>query len=261
MRRSLNTFDIDLKRRVSRGKGTRCCGRRGEGEHRRCAAGGELADVQPAAADGPVIRASFRTRSRLKPRHLSRPVVTASAHQLHGLQSGAQRAPDVDAIGQANLLDGFHSRAADAFARRGGFQPFRVYHHHQFRNALLCAVYRQSRFRAGKVPNGQRSRVPAYVRCTNFFFDISAFYNHYHDLFSEDITGGVVYEATPAPAASSGCRPSSAMTTPPGATTGFGRLLPEWRLNSYRRVRVIPLTVAHRFEARFRERRRLRTAL
>ena len=34
----------------------------------------------------------------------------------------------------------------------------------------------------------------------NFYLDLTGFYNHYHDLFSEEITGGTYLEDDPAPA-------------------------------------------------------------
>jgi iron complex outermembrane receptor protein len=66
------------------------------------------------------------------------------------------------------------------------------------------------------------------------YLDIATFYNHYHDLFDEEITGPVFLEATPAPAHL--LLPAQFRNGLRGATEG-GEIAPEWRPTSYWRVR------------------------
>lgn len=68
----------------------------------------------------------------------------------------------------------------------------------------------------------------------NVFIDISTFYNHYHDLFSEDITGPTFFETTPAPAHF--LLPAQFRNDLLGATTGV-EVAPEWRPTSFWRLR------------------------
>ncbi len=68
----------------------------------------------------------------------------------------------------------------------------------------------------------------------NVFVDVSTFYNHYHDLFSEDITGATFFESTPAPAHF--LLPAQFRNDLLGATTGV-EIAPEWRPASFWRLR------------------------
>jgi iron complex outermembrane receptor protein len=75
----------------------------------------------------------------------------------------------------------------------------------------------------------------------NVYLDLAGFFNHYHDLFSEDITGGFSVQTTlpfPAPAV-----PPSYVLLPAqfqnglyGATYG-GEIAPEWRPTKFWRLR------------------------
>jgi iron complex outermembrane receptor protein len=75
----------------------------------------------------------------------------------------------------------------------------------------------------------------------NLYLDLAGFFNHYHDLFSEDITGGFSIQTTlpyPAPAA-----PATYLLLPAqfqndlyGATYG-GEIAPEWRPTKFWRLR------------------------
>jgi iron complex outermembrane receptor protein len=69
----------------------------------------------------------------------------------------------------------------------------------------------------------------------NVYFDLATFYNHYHDLFSEDITGGFFLESTPAPAHL--LLPAQFGNGLRGATEGF-EIAPEWRPKSFWRLRA-----------------------
>ena len=60
----------------------------------------------------------------------------------------------------------------------------------------------------------------------DFLFDLSAFFNHYHDLFSQDITGSPFLETSPAPAHL--LLPAQFRNDLLGATTGV-EIAPEWR--------------------------------
>jgi iron complex outermembrane receptor protein len=68
----------------------------------------------------------------------------------------------------------------------------------------------------------------------NVFVDVATFYNHYHDLFSEDITGPTYFETTPAPAHF--LLPAQFRNDLLGATTGV-EIAPEWRPASFWRLR------------------------
>ena len=68
----------------------------------------------------------------------------------------------------------------------------------------------------------------------NLYIDVAAFFNHYHDLFSEDITGSPSLESTPAPAHF--LLPAQFRNDLLGATTG-GEIAPEWRPTSNWRLR------------------------
>jgi iron complex outermembrane receptor protein len=66
------------------------------------------------------------------------------------------------------------------------------------------------------------------------FIDTTAFYNHYHDLFSEDITGPIFFEETPAPAHY--LLPAQFGNGLLGNTKGI-EVAPEWRPTSWWRLR------------------------
>jgi iron complex outermembrane recepter protein len=66
------------------------------------------------------------------------------------------------------------------------------------------------------------------------YVDFTAFFNHYHDLFSEDIIGSTFLEATPAPAHF--LLPAEFGNGLLGSTTG-GEIAPEWRPTSFWRLR------------------------
>jgi iron complex outermembrane receptor protein len=68
----------------------------------------------------------------------------------------------------------------------------------------------------------------------NFFVDVSTFYNHYRDLFSQDITGAPFLEASPAPAHF--LLPAQFGNGLYGQTKGF-EISPEWRPASIWRLR------------------------
>jgi iron complex outermembrane receptor protein len=68
----------------------------------------------------------------------------------------------------------------------------------------------------------------------NIFLDLSTFYNHYHDLFSEDITGATYLESSPAPAHF--LLPAQFRNDLLGATTGV-EIAPEWRPTAFWRLR------------------------
>ena len=69
----------------------------------------------------------------------------------------------------------------------------------------------------------------------NVYFDLATFYNRYHDLFSEDITGGFFLESTPAPAHL--LLPAQFGNGLYGSTEGF-EIAPEWRPKSFWRLRA-----------------------
>lgn len=66
------------------------------------------------------------------------------------------------------------------------------------------------------------------------YLDVSAFYNHYHDLFSEELIGQTYLETTPAP--SHYLLPAQFRNGLLGATKGF-EVAPEWRPKNYWRLR------------------------
>ncbi len=68
----------------------------------------------------------------------------------------------------------------------------------------------------------------------NFFVDVASFYNHYHDLFSEGLTGAPFLEATPAPPHL--LLPAQFRNGLLGATKGI-EVAPEWRPISFWRLR------------------------
>jgi len=68
----------------------------------------------------------------------------------------------------------------------------------------------------------------------NIFVDLSTFYNHYHDLFSEDITGQAFLENSPAP--THFLLPAQFRNDLLGATTGV-EIAPEFRPASFWRLR------------------------
>jgi len=68
----------------------------------------------------------------------------------------------------------------------------------------------------------------------SFYVDVAAFYNHYHDLFSQDVTGGLSIESTlPYPTA---LPPPQFRNDLYGSTTG-GEIAPEWRPARFWRLR------------------------
>jgi iron complex outermembrane receptor protein len=66
------------------------------------------------------------------------------------------------------------------------------------------------------------------------YLDLATFYNHYHDLFDEEITGPIEPEATPAPAHL--LLPAQFRNGLKGATEG-GEIAPEWRPTGFWRLR------------------------
>jgi len=68
----------------------------------------------------------------------------------------------------------------------------------------------------------------------NFYVDVAAFYNHYHDLFSEDITGPPYLETTPEPVHF--LLPAQFGNGLLGYTKGV-EIAPEWRPKSFLRLR------------------------
>lgn len=66
------------------------------------------------------------------------------------------------------------------------------------------------------------------------YIDLAGFYNHYHDLFDEEITGPTALESTPAPAHL--LLPAQFRNGLRGATEGV-EIAPEWRPVSYWRLR------------------------
>lgn len=68
----------------------------------------------------------------------------------------------------------------------------------------------------------------------NFYLGVSTFYNHYHDLFSEEIIGQPYLEATPAPIHY--LLPAQFRNGLAGDTKGF-EVVPEWRPRKNWRVR------------------------
>jgi iron complex outermembrane receptor protein len=68
----------------------------------------------------------------------------------------------------------------------------------------------------------------------NLYVDIAGFYNHYHDLFSEDITGAPFLETNPMPAHL--LLPAQFGNGLLGYTKGV-EIAPEWRLKDYLRLR------------------------
>ncbi len=79
------------------------------------------------------------------------------------------------------------------------------------------------------------------ILAKSFYVDVAGFFNHYHDVFSEDVTGGLELQSTlpfPAPAA-----PPTYLLFPAqfqndlyGATYG-GEIAPEWRPTDFWRLR------------------------
>ncbi len=68
----------------------------------------------------------------------------------------------------------------------------------------------------------------------DFYVDVATFFNHYHDLFSEDITGPPAIETTPAPTHL--LLPAQFRNDLLGATTGV-EIAPEWRPTTFWRLR------------------------
>ena len=68
----------------------------------------------------------------------------------------------------------------------------------------------------------------------NVYVDLAGFYNQYHDLFSEDITGAPFVEATPPPTHL--LLPAQFGNDLFGTTTG-GEIAPEWRPTTFWRLR------------------------
>jgi iron complex outermembrane recepter protein len=68
----------------------------------------------------------------------------------------------------------------------------------------------------------------------NVYVDIASFFNHYHDLFSEDITGAPFVETTPAPTHL--LLPAEFSNGLLGQTKGI-EVAPEWRPKSFWRLR------------------------
>lgn len=75
----------------------------------------------------------------------------------------------------------------------------------------------------------------------NFFLDLATFFNHYHDLFSEDITGSLTPQdtlpyPTPQPPPTYVLLPAQFQNDLYGATYG-GEIAPDWRPTSFWRLR------------------------
>jgi len=75
----------------------------------------------------------------------------------------------------------------------------------------------------------------------NLFVDVAGFFNHYHDLFSEDITGGFSIQTTlpfpaPAPPPTYLLLPAQFQNDLYGVTYG-GEIAPEWRPATFWRLR------------------------
>lgn len=70
---------------------------------------------------------------------------------------------------------------------------------------------------------------------SRFYFDLTGFYNHYHDLFSEDIVGAPFLETTPAPAHF--LLPAHFGNGLLGTTKGV-EIAPEWDPSSFWRLRA-----------------------
>jgi iron complex outermembrane receptor protein len=78
------------------------------------------------------------------------------------------------------------------------------------------------------------------IAAKNVYIDVAGFYNHYHDVFSEDVTGGYsLQNSLPFP----GAAPPTYLLLPAqfqndlhGATYG-GEIAPEWRPTAYWRLR------------------------
>jgi len=70
---------------------------------------------------------------------------------------------------------------------------------------------------------------------SRFYFDLTGFYNHYHDLFSEDIIGAPFLETTPAPAHF--LLPADFGNGLLGTTKGV-EIAPEWDPASFWRLRA-----------------------
>ncbi len=73
-----------------------------------------------------------------------------------------------------------------------------------------------------------------YLLGKTLYVDLTGFYNHYHDLFSEDITGGFYLEDSPAPAHL--LLPAQFRNDLYGITKG-AEIAPEWRPASFWRLR------------------------
>lgn len=69
---------------------------------------------------------------------------------------------------------------------------------------------------------------------TRLFVDVASFYNHYSDLFSEDITGPVFIETNPAPPHH--LLPAQFGNGLVGTTTG-GEIAPEWQVSDFWQLR------------------------
>jgi iron complex outermembrane receptor protein len=101
-----------------------------------------------------------------------------------------------------------------------------------------------ARFNANRnfVPEQLNADEAGYRRliAKNVYIDLAGFFNHYHDLFSEDITGGLSIQTTlPFP----GAAPPAYILLPAqfqnglfGATYG-GEIAPEWRPTKFWRLR------------------------
>jgi iron complex outermembrane recepter protein len=68
----------------------------------------------------------------------------------------------------------------------------------------------------------------------NLFFDVTGFYNHYHNLFSEDLAGSTFFESNPAPAHF--LLPAQFRNGLRGTTKGV-EIAPEWRPTNFWRLR------------------------
>ena len=74
-----------------------------------------------------------------------------------------------------------------------------------------------------------------YLIAKNVFFDLTGFYNHYHDVFSEDLAGSIYLETNPGPPHY--LLPADFGNGLRGYTKG-GEIAPEWRPKDFWRLRA-----------------------
>ncbi|MEI9977331.1 MAG: TonB-dependent receptor [Ignavibacteriota bacterium] len=144
----------------------------------------------------------------------------------------------MDSHRQADFLGILHARVAHALGRGGrllSIESHRVFKWH----TRVRPLQRQSALRSGKA-----QRLEAGYRQIlrkNLYVDIAGFFNHYHDLFSEDVTGGETLQTTlpfpaPTPPPTYILLPAQFQNDLYGATYG-GEIAPEWRPSHFWRLR------------------------